>query len=273
MEPALIEQQDMDRFTGYPVKIEIFEGPVDLLAYLIKREELDVSEVSLAAITGQYLEYLHTMEAVNIEVVGKFIVTAATLLWIKARRLLPATPAEQPEEDDELELADQIQWRLAQYRAYKQAAQVLDKSRQLRRRIYVRALEEDSELDSGFVRLDDVSIFDILGAVRDLLDRATAQPPGTVERPAVSLTECIEEILFRLRVAGADQPLTFAELVGTPVTRQLVIMSFLAVLELIRRGLIDVRQDRPYEGIVIRLISDSERISEPAAGSTQQISI
>ena len=256
MEPALIEQHDLDLFTGHPVKIEIFEGPIDLLVYLVKREELDISEIALAQITGQYLAYLETMDAISIEVAGEFIVTAAVLLQLKARRLLPATVEEFEDEEDELALVSQMQQRVAQYRVYKEAAQALDESRQLRQRIYIRALQAGSDLPSGFVRLEDVSVFDIVGAVRELLKRAEAVSPGTVARPTVTLPERIDEVLFQLAAAG-DQPLTLAELVGISVTRQMIIMTFLALLELIRRRRINVRQDKPRMDIVIRLAPDS----------------
>ncbi len=262
MEAALVEQQDLDLFTGYPVKIEIFQGPVDLLVYLVKREELDISEIALAEITGQYLEYLGTMQAINIEVAGEFIVTAATLLQIKVRRLLPATAEEAEEEDDELELLSQMQLRVAQYRTYKQAALALNESRRLRQQLYVRSLQAGGDLSSGFVSLEDVSVFDIVGAVRDLLNRAESEPTtGIVPRPAITLAERLEDILFQLTAMG-DQPLTLAELVGTPITRQMVVVTFLAVLELIRRRRIKVRQDKPRADIVIRLVPDSEHLAE-----------
>ncbi len=265
MESALVEQLDLDLFTGFAVKIEIFEGPVDLLVYLVRREELDISEIALAQITGPYLAYLETMEAINIEVAGEFVVTAATLLQIKSRRLLPATAVEDlEEEEDELELVSQMQQHAAQYRAYREAAEALAESRQLRRQVYVRALEGSGAMASGFVRLEDISIFDLVGAVRELLEHAEEETAHTVQRPAVTLAERIEDILFQLRAAG-DQPLSFVELVGTPVTRQFIVMSFLALLELMRRRRVQVRQDKPRADIVIQLVSESALATEAAA--------
>ena len=264
MESAPVEQLDLDLFTGYRVKIEIFEGPVDLLVHLVKREELDISEIALVQITGPYLAYLEAMEAINIEVAGEFVVTAATLLQIKSRRLLPATAGEDfEEEEDELELVSQMQEHAAQYRVYREAAQALAESRRLRRQVYVRALESGGAMASGFVRLEDISIFDLVGAVRELLEHAEAEPAHTVPRPTGTLAERIEDILFQLRAAGA-QPVSFAELVGTPVTRQVIIISFLALLELIRRRRVEVRQDRPRADIVIQLAAESELAAESA---------
>ena len=264
MESAPLEQLDLDLFTGYRVKIEIFEGPVDLLVYLVRREQLDISEIALVEITGQYLAYLETMQAINIEVAGEFIVTAATLLQIKSRRLLPATAVEdREEEEDELALVSQMQQHRAQYRTYQEAAGALEESRRLRRQIYVRALEVGGEMASGFVRLEEISIFDLVGAVRDLLEHADEQPAQTLQRPAVTLAERVEDILFLLTAAG-DQPLSFVEVIGTPISRQVIIMTFLALLELTRRRRIQVRQDRPRAGIVIQLVRELELTTQPS---------
>ncbi len=259
MDAMLTEELDRDLFTGHTVEIEIFEGPIDLLVYLVKREELDISEVCLADITGQYLDYLEAMQAVNIAVAGEFVVTAATLLHIKSRHLLPVTVAAvEEDEDDELELLGRMRRRMAQYSAFKEAAQALDESRQLRRHLYLRSLGDDENLPSGFVRLEDVSVFNLVGAVRDLLEEAgSEQPLHSVLRPPVTLAERIEEVLFQLTAADED-PLSFAQLVGTPVTRQIIVVTFLAILELIRRRRIQVHQETTRAEILIRLSTEAQ---------------
>jgi len=266
MDGTLTEELDRDLFTGYPVRIEIFEGPIDLLVYLVRREQLDISEVCLAEITGQYLDYLEAMQAINIAVAGEFIVTAATLLHMKSRHLLPVTVEEaEPDEDEELELLGRIRQRVAQYRAFKEAARILEKSRQQRQYLYVRSLSEADGLTSGFVRLEDVSIFDLVGAVQELLEKArTEQPVHSVQRAPVTLPERIAEVLFQLRAAEA-RSVPFAQLVGTPVTRQNIVITFLAILELIRRRRILVHQKRAGAEILIRLISDAHPVSESSA--------
>ncbi len=263
MDATVAEQLELDLFTGYPVKIEIFEGPIDLLVYLVRREELDISEVCLAEVTGQYLEYLQAMQAVNIAVAGEFIVTAATLLQIKSRHLLPVTAQEvEADEDEELELLGRMRRRMTQYLAFKEAAQVLDKSRQQRQHLYVRSLSGEEDLPSGFVRLEDISIFDLVGAVQNLLEEADAdQAVRSVLRPPVTLPERIEEVLFQLRAVG-EEPLNFTQLVGTPVTRQIIVITFLAVLELIRRRRIRVHEQAAGAEILIRLITEAKGSGE-----------
>ena len=266
MDATVTEQFETELFTGHPVRIEIFEGPIDLLVYLVKREELDISEVCLADVTGQYLDYLEAMQAINIAVVGEFVVTAATLLQIKSRHLLPVTVAVvEEDEDDELELLGRMRRRMAQYRAFKEAAQELDESRQLRQHLYLRSLGDDENLPSGFVRLEDVSVFNLLGAVQDLLEEAgSEQPLHSVSRQPVTLAERIEEVLFQLTAAD-EGPLSFAQLVGTPVTRQIIVVTFLAVLELIRRRWIQVHQETARAEILIRLITEAKGPGESAA--------
>ena len=185
--------------------------------------------------------------------------TAATLLQIKSRQLLPVTAEEVAEDDeDELELLQHMHQRLAQYRVFQQAADALGQSRQLRQQVYLRSLTDDDDLPSGFLRLQDVSIFDLVGAVRDLFERAEASAtPHSVEQPTITLPQRIEEILFHLRTSSGG-PLTFVELVGVPVTRQLIILSFLAILELIRRGRIYVRQQAARSEIFIQLASQGQ---------------
>ncbi len=259
----MTEELDRDLFTGYPVRIEIFEGPIDLLVYLVRREQLDISEICLAEVTGQYLEYLEAMQAINIAVAGEFVVTAATLLQIKSRHLLPVTATEvEADEDEELELLGRMRQRVAQYRVFKEAAQVLDKSRQQRQHLYVRSLDDEDDLASGFVRLEDISIFDLVGAVQNLLEQADAdQPVHSVQRPPVTLPERVEEVLFQLRAVG-EESLNFAQLVGAPVTRHIIVVTFLAVLELIRRRRIRVHQQTAGDEILIRLITEAQDSGE-----------
>lgn len=246
----------LELFTGHPVKIAVFEGPMDLLLHLVKQEELDIYEVEIARITEQYLEYLRAIRIINIGVASEFLVTAATLMQIKSRRLLPPSDeGEEEAEPDQDELRAGLRQRLAQYRAYKQAAVALDEARQLRQRIYLRSLDEASAADSGFVRLEDVSLFEMVEAVRTMLQQAEPEAPAQVAVPELSVAECIQDVLARLQAA---QPggVTFFELVDMPTTRMVIIHMFLAVLELIRRRCIRVHQDGPGAQIMAELTED-----------------
>lgn len=257
----------MDLFTGYPVKIEIFEGPMDLLLHLVKREELDIYEVAIAQITEQYLGYVRTMQMINIGLAGEFLVMAATLMHIKSRHLLPPGAGEDEEgEPDEQELVTRLRQKMAQYQAYKQAAAALNEARRVRQRIYLRSLDEASGIDSGFVHLEDVSIFDMVAAVRRMLKEAEAEESARVALPPVSIAECVQEALSRLQ-AIEPRPATFFELVAMPATRMLIIYMFLAVLELIRRQCVRVYQDGPGADILVELTDDFQaRVADATPG-------
>src|SRR2546422_9117064 len=148
--------------SDYKVKLEIFEGPLDLLLYLIKRDELDIYDISIERITRQYLEYLQAFKELNIDVAGEFIVMAANLLYIKSRSLLPVSqqpPEEEAEEDDpRWELVRQ----LIEYKKFKEAAAKLGEREALQENVFARV--PDKPESSGERPLGEVSIFDLLNA-------------------------------------------------------------------------------------------------------------
>ncbi len=237
-----IDESQLDLFTGHRVHIAIFEGPLDLLLYLVRKHEVDIYEVPLASITEEYVAYLRTFEQLNVELAGEFLVVAATLLLIKSRMLLPLQQVEDDEdEDEELDPEQELAQRLLEYRAYKEASEVLEESRRLRERIYLRPAEDDDDMGTGWVLLEEVSLFDLVGVFRELLDRATEPEPQTVVREQVTVGSQIRHMLDALRSAS-ENGLTFAQILTGPLTKLVVIVTFLAVLELIRRQGIHVRQ-------------------------------
>ncbi len=244
-------------FSGHEIRIQIFEGPFDLLLHLVRRSEVDVFEVPVSEITRQYLEYLHTMEELNIEVTGDFLVTAATLLLIKSRQLLPVQEALPEEEElEEATSQDELLARLEQYRTFKEAAAILAESRRLRDQMRVRHFEEGEEVRCVPVRLEDVSVFDILAVFQKLLARAAEGPPvHEVPRERVTVGHQIRHILDRLR-RGPAEGLTFHEILTGPISRLIVIVTFLAVLELIRRRRLRVFQEHARGEILVQLRED-----------------
>lgn len=227
--------------TGYPVQIRIFSGPLDLLLHLVRQHEVDISEVPVAEITAQFLGYLQTMQEINIELSGEFLVTAAALSQLKSQALLPPEPEPEAEESETEDPAVQLQRRLAEYHVYKEAATHLEAARRVRERLFLRPVEEGTGLEAGYVTLRDVTLFDMVGAVHELLKRAAPEPVGRVHLPRLTVAERIEEVLLRLDTE--ERELTFAELVGEPPTRTAIIITFLALLELLRREEIEVQQE------------------------------
>jgi len=205
-----IDESQLDLFTGHRVTIAIFEGPLDLLLYLVRKHEVDIYEVPLAGITEEYLAYLSALQQLSVDLAGEFLVVASTLLLIKSRMLLPLQDAEEDDEEEELDPEQELAQRLLEYRAYKEASELLEESRQLRERIYLRPGEGETDVGTGWVLLEEVSVFDLVGAFRDLLEQATEPESRTVVREEVTVGSQIGHILDVLGSAP-ENGLTFAE--------------------------------------------------------------
>ena len=217
--------------TDYKVKLEIFEGPLDLLLYLIKRDELDIYDISIERITRQYLEYLQAFKELNIDVAGEFIVMAANLLYIKSRSLLPVDqqpPEEEAEEDDpRWELIRQ----LIEYKKFKEAAAQL----------HDRALEQENTFVRGGIStsegvrpllLGEVGIFQLINAFQNVIKRVEAREElQQIFGENYTVSDKIETILARVSEGGAVK---FSELFAEMASRVEIVVTFLALLELIR---------------------------------------
>jgi segregation and condensation protein A len=250
-------EAQLSLFSGFPVTIEIFEGPLDLLLHLIKREELDIAQVRVAHITEQYLAYLRTMEELNIQLAADFVVLAASLMLIKSRTLLPIEPAGEDEvESSEIEVGTdpeaELHRRLQEYKVYREAAEFLEESRQERQRIFLRSGDE-LEIGSGYVNLQDVSVFDMIEAVQEMLARAKPEPPAKMRRPGYTVADRLEEITMQL--IAEQRPLRFTELVALPTSRLYIIVTFLAILELVRRLKVRVSQLQPQRDFAVELVT------------------
>jgi segregation and condensation protein A len=237
-------------FTGHPVQLPTFEGPLDLLLYLIERDEIDVFDIPIEHITNQYLEYLGQLESLNLEVAGDFLVMAAQLLEIKSRMLLPQE--ERPEEDEE-EVGDPraaLVARLLEYRRYKAVAEELRARAEIQRFVFSRRdLANGNGNGNGhaehpYLMLNEVSTFDLWAAFQSVLGRAKAAPSGDVVRPRFTVAQKMATIAARLR--WAKEGIQFAELFDDDATRMELIVTFLALLELIRARRLRVAQERLF---------------------------
>jgi len=217
--------------THYKVKLEIFEGPLDLLLYLIKRDELDIYDISIERITRQYLEYLQAFKELNIDVAGEFIVMAANLLYIKSRGLLPVDqqpPEEEAEEDDpRWELIRQ----LIEYKKFKEAAAQLHDRALEQENIFVRGGTSISESVRPLL-LGEVGIFQLINAFQNVIKRVEAREElQQIFGENYTVSDKIEAILGRVSEGGA---LKFSELFAEMASRVEIVVTFLALLELIR---------------------------------------
>jgi len=234
--------------TDYKVRLEVFEGPLDLLLYLIKQDEIDIYDVSLERITSQYLEYLQAFKELNIELAGEFIVMAANLIYLKSRSLLPID--QQPPEEDAQE--DDPRWelirQLIEYKKFKEAAAELHQRELQQERIFARddasGLERQEPL-----RLGEVGIFQLINAFQTVIKRLEArQDVQEILGERFSVSEKIDAILTRV---ASGVPVRFSDLFGAAVSRIEVVVTFLALLELIRLKQIRAFQKNIFEEIEI----------------------
>ncbi len=235
--------------SDYKVKLEIFEGPLDLLLYLIKRDELDIYEISLERITHQYLEYLQAFKELNIDVAGEFVVMAANLIYLKSRTLLPVD--QQPPEEDVEE--DDPRWdlirQLIEYKKFKEAASQLQ-SRQLEQElIFVREGAGVEVPAMAPLRLGEVGIFQLINAFQAVIKRVDAREDlREIFGEHFTVSDKIDWILRRV---SDGVPLRFSELFASMASRVEIVVTFLALLELVRLRQIRATQQNPFDEIEI----------------------
>jgi segregation and condensation protein A len=234
---------------AYRVRLEHFEGPLDLLLHLIKKNEVDVRELPVAQITEQYLGYLDLMRNLSLDIAGEYLVMAATLTLIKSRLLLPSP---EPEEGEEADPRADLVRQLLEYQRYREAAESLAERPLLRRDTFVRDASADgvAEDPDAMLRIK-VTLWELMEAFRIVLKRAEPEPVHQVEGEPVSLRSRIDGLLRTLTVA---RTLRFDSLFGDAPTRGFVIVTFLAVLELIKQHIIEAVQDATMGPIVIELM-------------------
>ncbi|MEO6461551.1 MAG: segregation/condensation protein A [Candidatus Eisenbacteria bacterium] len=212
---------------GYEVKLERFEGPLDLLLHLISRDEIDIYDIPIAHITRQYLEYIELLRMLDLEVAGEFLVMAASLMRIKAKMLLPVPPSL---EEGEIDPRDELVQRLLEYRQFKEAAGTLKDREETRRLSYERGRVPGDE-EAGPLPLAPATLFHLLDALNRVLARMPARAALELEGEAYDIEEKIARILSRVLVAGR---LSFETLLSECRSRLEMIVTFLALLELMK---------------------------------------
>ena len=231
----------------YKVRLEAFEGPLDLLLYLVKKDEVDIYDISIERITSQYLAYLEAFDVLQIEVAGEFLVMAANLLYIKSRTLLPKDqqmPEEEVEEDDpRWELIRQ----LIEYRKFKEAASHLRDQEELQAALFPRAVSLDPAhapiIDENML-LGDVGIFDLINAFQRALKRLPSEEKqGEIHEEIFTVTDRINHLM---RIVDHGVSMRFEELFSEASTRSELVVTFLAILELIRMKQFCVRQEEHF---------------------------
>jgi len=227
---------------GMDVKLEKFEGPLDLLLHLIKRDEIDIYDIPIAHITQQFLHYLEIMRLLDLEVSGEFLVMAATLMRIKARMLLPVP---EPGEEEEGDPREELVQRLLEYRQFKEAAGTLREREEKRRLLFERGMTPDEE-DAGPLPLAPVNLFALLDALDRVLARLPERNVLEMSGEAYDIEDKMALLVTRARRAGR---LSFTLLLEECKSRLEVIVTFLALLELLKMGRLTVEQAGPFGDI------------------------
>ena len=245
------------------VKLEAYEGPLDLLLDLIRKQQINIYDIPIARITQQYLDYLHLLEEMNIDVAGEFILMAATLIHIKSRMLLPPDPlaTEEEQEDPRAELVH----RLLEHEQFKNAAQMLQSKRMI---------EDATWTQPGigeFVEAEDepgltVTAFDLISVFREILERAKKRPQLEIRREEVTVAQMIQHVKEIL--LASSRPVPLDQLMAGYESKQALIALFLGLLEMVRIRAILLRQKDLFASI---LVHRHKRFEEIMSGASYEM--
>ncbi len=230
---------------SYQVKLEQFEGPLDLLLFLIKQEEINIYDIPIARITEQYLSYVQRIPISDLESAGEFLLMAATLMRIKARMLLPkSSEGEEAEEDPRRELVD----RLLEYQKFKEAATTLRGLQKDRALFFARGAKEVLPETGDAPDLEPATLYDLMKAFGSVLERARHYESHAVEQEGFSIEETAAEIMNRL---DRSPRVLFEDLFVDGVSRLQIVVTLVALLDLVRTRRVDIGQTRRFGEIWI----------------------
>jgi segregation and condensation protein A len=232
---------------SYEIKLDIFEGPLDLLLYLIRKNEIDIYNIPIALITEQYLAYLEMMRSLNLDLAGEYLVLASTLIHIKSKLLLPPDESEGEEEEGEDPRAELVQ-QLLEYQIFKEAALRLENRPLLERDVFTRGApgEAPSAAEEEGEAMIEVGVFELVAAFRRIIAGFDRPEELEIDAEKMSLADRINEIMEML---SEKQQMTFVELIGDRTDRRRIIYTFLAILELMKLRMIRAYQSGPFGAI------------------------
>src|SRR5499425_2606729 len=235
------------------ISLPLYEGPLDLLLDLIRRQKLDIYDIPIAKVTEQYLSYIHLMEELNVDVASEFLVIAAQLIYIKSRMLLPPDPDAAPDEQEDPR--SELVRRLVEYEKFKNAAQMLYQREMIENASWSnpgQVAMEDAELEPEL----NVTLYDLLLAFRDVVKRAEQRPLMQVSRDEFSVEQMMA-FLFE-KIVSARTAVSLSDVLPEITSRRGLITAFLALLELTRLRAIYLRQERAFAEITVRANPDYE---------------
>lgn len=232
---------------SYEVKLDIFEGPLDLLLYLIRKNELDIYNIPMALITEQYLAHLEMMKALNLDLAGEYLVLAATLVHIKSRMLLPVEEGEQESEEETDPRAELVR-QLLEYQAFKEVALSLERRSLLDRDVFKRIQAAEEMPEEQEDPMVEVTLFELIEAFKQVAERMDKEDLLEIDSERISLSDRINEILEDL---AREKSLSFTDLLKTSRTKKGIIYTLLAILELMKMRVVRAFQADPFGQIRI----------------------
>jgi segregation and condensation protein A len=231
----------------YRINLPVYEGPLDLLLDLIRKQEMDIHDIPIAKVTEQYLDYLHQLEKLDIDVSGDFIYMAATLIHIKSKLLLPVDPMAGPEEQQDPR--DELVHRLIEHEKFKNAAQLLYQKQQIEANVWShpdRTLYTGDEVQGELV----VSLVDLVKTFQQILERRKEVPKFELRHESVTIAQMMDRM--RQRLIATDDPISMIEFFESCDTRNAMIVALLAVLEMVRMQAVILVQSELFEDISLR---------------------
>lgn len=237
----------------YKIVLDEFQGPLDLLLSLIEKAKIDIYDIPINIITEQYIEYIYSMDELNLSIASEFILMASTLLEIKSRMLLPQEVMLVDEIEIEIDPREELVRRLIEYKKYKEAAEELRVSEDIESKVYYKPKEDFSSYEDIYVDIT----FDLNLLLKSLNNIISRRGKGKItldiseiHREEYTLKDCIEEVLLKLKI---NKIISFEELLSENSSRNEIITYFLSLLELIRLRQVEVTQDNMHTDIIITI--------------------
>ncbi|MFD2630733.1 segregation/condensation protein A [Oceanobacillus kapialis] len=242
---------------AYQVKLEAFEGPLDLLLHLINKYEIDINDIPVAQITEQYMQYIHTMQKLDLNIASEYLVMAATLVAIKSQMLLPKQEIDEELDDYVEDPREELMQRLIEYRKYKDAAEKLKEKEDDSSQLFTRSPIVFRELKQSPTKVvqGDLTIYDMLGALGKMMERKKWKEPleTKVQRAEIPIEQRMEEVIELVR--KRQNGIYFDELF-TYQSRTHIVVTFMAVLELMKSRKVFCEQERHFDALLVHYMEE-----------------
>ena len=235
----------------YVTKINEFEGPLDLLLHLIKKSNIDIYDISLSDITDQYLEYIHQMEELNLDIASEYLVMATELLEYKSRSLLPKKIEDDKEEEDPKE---ELIKRLVDYKKYKEITSEFKKLEDIRSEIYTKTPSNINEYDEKVINNSELSVNDLISAFKKFIDRKEYEKPLNTKITTKELS--VSDRIIKIKeILKTKNEVNFIDLFDK-LTKDYVVVTFLSILEMSKNKDIEIKQDNNFGNIIIKEVKE-----------------